>query len=153
MNRKRRARPAHVRGSARGFTLIEVLVALGVVALALGAAGISMGQMIDTANAMRERSYASWIAQNQIAELRLSGTIPEVGTSNGEVDFANNTWGWRTIVSETGVENLLRVDVEITRIGTEDVIRTVTGFVGEPYAPGLANAAWSRRQDNRGDER
>ncbi len=136
-----------------GFTLIEVLVALGVVALALSAAAISMGQMIDTANAMRERSYASWIAQNRIVELRLSGSIPEVGTSNGDVDFANNTWGWRTIVSETGVENLVRVDVEITRIGTEDVIRTVTGFVGEPYAPGLANAAWNSRQENRGDER
>lgn len=136
-----------------GFTLIEVLVALGVVALALSAAAISMGQMIDTANAMRERSYASWIAQNRIVELRLSGSIPEVGTSNGDVDFANSTWGWRTIVSETGVENLMRVDVEITRIGTEDVIRTVTGFVGEPYAPGLVNAAWNSRQENRGDER
>ncbi len=136
-----------------GFTLIEVLVALGVVALALSAAAIAMSQMIDTANAMRERTYASWIAQNLIAELRLSGSIPDVGDTTGEIDFANASWGWRTLVSETDVDNLVRVDVEITRFGTEDIVRTVTGFVGEPTAPGLANAAWQQRGENTGEER
>jgi len=33
--------------------------------------------MIDTASAMRERTYASWIAQNKIAEMRLANVIPE----------------------------------------------------------------------------
>lgn len=135
------------------FTLVEVLIALVVVAFALSAAAISMGQMIDTANAMRERSYASWIAQNQIAELRLSGTIPEVSTSSGEVEFANTAWGWRSTVSETGVENLVRVDVEVTRAGSDDVIRTVTGFVGEPVIPGLSNVDWRPSDGNRGAER
>jgi len=135
------------------FTLVEVLIALVVVAFALSAAAISMGQMIDTANAMRERSYASWIAQNQIAELRLSGTIPEMSTSSGEVEFANTAWGWRSTVSETGVENLVRVDVEVTRAGSDDVIRTVTGFVGEPVIPGLSNVDWRPSDGNRGAER
>ncbi|MEL7186669.1 MAG: type II secretion system minor pseudopilin GspI, partial [Pseudomonadota bacterium] len=66
---------------ARGFTLVEVLVALAIVALSLTAIVASIGQMIDSGNAMRERTYASWIAQNRIAELRVSPTMPEVGNS------------------------------------------------------------------------
>ena len=56
--------------SSRGFTLVEVMVALAIVALSLTAMAASMNTMIDNASTMRERTYASWIAQNKIAELR-----------------------------------------------------------------------------------
>ena len=46
------------------------------------------------------------------------------------------------VVAETGVEDLLRVDVTVSRPGDETGIRTVTGFVGEPVVPGLANRIW-----------
>ena len=52
---------------SRGFTLIEVMVALVVAALALVAVMASISQMIDAGTAMRDRTYASWIAQNKIA--------------------------------------------------------------------------------------
>ena len=76
----------------RGFTLLEVMVALVIISLALAGVAGSMGQMIDTANTMRDRTYASWIAQNKITELRLSGILPEVGETSGEEDYANTTW-------------------------------------------------------------
>ncbi len=66
----------------RGFTLIEVLVALAIVALALTAIAASMSQMIDAANTMRDRTYASWIAQNKITEFRLAAAMPEVSTTS-----------------------------------------------------------------------
>jgi general secretion pathway protein I len=135
-----------------GFTLIEVMVALVIVSLALAAVAASMGQMIDTANTMRERTFASWIAQNKIAELRLAGVIPEVGESNGEVDFANTSWEWTAEVSETGVENLLKVDVTVSWAGVDVPIRQVTGFIGEPVAPGQSNAAWNAGQPDRGQQ-
>jgi len=77
------------------FTLVEVMVALAIIALSLTAVAAKMGRMIDTSNAMRERTYASWIAQNQIAELRLANVQPEVSESNGEVDYAGSSWRWR----------------------------------------------------------
>ena len=98
-----------------------------------------MSQMIDSANVMRERTYASWIAQNKIAEMRLANTLPEVSTSSGELDYANSTWAWRAVVSETGIENFMRIDVSITHAGSDYVIRTVTGFIGEPIPVGQAN--------------
>ncbi len=127
-----------------GFTLIEVMVALTIVALSLTAIAASMNQMIDAANAMRERTYASWIAQNKIAELRLANVLPEVSSTSGEVDFANAQWTWRAVVSETGIESFFRVDVSVSLAGSEYNIRTVTGFIGEPTPVGQANQIWVR---------
>ena len=130
---------------SRGFTLIEVMVALTIVALSLTAVAASMNQMIDAANAMRERTYASWIAQNKIAEMRLANTVPEVSTTSGEVEYANSTWSWRAVVSETGIENFMRVDISVTHVESDYVIRTVTGFIGEPVPVGAASQIWQPR--------
>jgi general secretion pathway protein I len=129
---------------AGGFTLIEVMVALVIIAFSLTTVAATMGQMIDTANSMRERTFASWIAQNKITEMRLANIVPEVSATSGELDYANTSWGWRAVVSETGVENLFRVDVSITYPGSDDQIFTVTGFIGEPIIPGQSNRAWDR---------
>lgn len=127
-----------------GFTLVEVMVALTIVALSMTAIAASMNQMIDAANTMRERTYASWIAQNKIAELRLANVLPEVSSTSGEVDYAGSQWSWRAVVSETGIESFYRVDVSVSLAGSEYVIRTVTGFIGEPVPVGRANQIFNR---------
>lgn len=130
--------------SQKGFTLIEVMVALTIVAFSLTAIAASMNQMIDAANAMRERTYASWIAQNKITELRLANVLPEVSSTSGDVEYANSEWFWRAEVSETGIENFYRVEVSISLADSEYIIRTVTGFIGEPVQIGRANQIWNR---------
>ena len=134
-----------------GFTLIEVMVALVIISLALAGVAGSMGQMIDTANTMRDRTYASWIAQNKITELRLSGVIQDVGETSGEEDYANTTWAWSAEISETGIENLMKVDVSVFYPGVDVPVRLVTGFIGEPVAPGQGNRVWNAGQPDRGD--
>ena len=126
----------------RGFTLIEVLVALVIVALSLTALAASMSQMRDAATTMRDRTYASWIAQNKIVEMRLANVIPEVATTSGELEYGNATWEWRAVVSETGIENFMRIDVSISYYGEEYIVRTVTGFIGEPVPPGRRNGIY-----------
>ncbi len=140
----------HARG--RGFTLIEVMVALAILAVTLTGAAVAMGGMLNNATTLRERTYASWIAQNKIIEYRLANEVPDVGEESGEVEYAGAIWEWRAEVAETGVENLLRIDVTITRPGTDVVIRSVTGFIGEPVAPGQSNQAWSSRGGGGADE-
>jgi general secretion pathway protein I len=129
---------------SNGFTLIEVMVALAIIALSLTGMAVTMGGMLNNATVMRERTYASWIAQNKIVELRLANVVPETNVTSGEIEYANTFWDWRAEVSETGVENLFRVDVEVFRPGTDDLIRVVSGFVGEPIVPGQSNEAWSQ---------
>lgn len=138
---------------SNGFTLLEVMVALAIVSLSLAGVAGSMGFMIDTANAMRDRTYASWIAQNKITEYRIAGLLPEVGENSGEIDYANTTWAWTAEVSETGIDNLMKIDVSVSHLGTEQPVRTVTGFIGEPLPPGQGNAAWSSGRTNQGQRK
>lgn len=135
-----------------GFTLIEVLVALAIAALALAAVAASVSQMADRAVAMQDRIYSSWIAQNLLAEMRLTNELPEIDETTGELEYAGLEWAWRSVVSETGVENLFRVDVEVRYAGSDDVIRTVTGFIGEPTVIGESNRAWAIGTEAVGEE-
>lgn len=127
----------------QGFTLIEVMVALVIVALSLGAITSAVSQMASAAITMQQRTYANWIGHNKITELRLANVLPEVSETDGDLTFAGREWLWTANISETGVENLFRVDVTVSLAASGDVIRTVTGFIGEPVQPGIANAAWS----------
>ncbi|MDH4125406.1 MAG: type II secretion system minor pseudopilin GspI [Gammaproteobacteria bacterium] len=133
---------------SRGFTLIEVLVALAIVSFALSAMAVTMVQMLNAANTLRDRTYASWIAHNKITEMRLSNVLPEVSATSGEMTYAGVEWAWRAVVSETGVENLFRIDVSVSFPGQEPIMRPVTGFIGEPVPPGLSNGAWNQRRLN-----
>ena len=129
---------------SNGFTLIEVMVALAIAALGLAAVAASVSQMVDAGTAMQQRTYASWIAQNKIAELRLSNVIPDVSETSGDTIYADREWTWRATISQTGVENLFRVDVRVGLANGDENIRTVAGFIGEPGVPGQSNLVWVR---------
>ncbi len=133
-----------------GFTLLEVMIALVIVGLTLLAMAGKMGSMLNAANTMRDYTYASWIAHNKITEMRLANIVPEVSSSSGEVRYAGVDWAWRAVVSETGVENLYRVDVTISFPGADPIMRPVTGFIGEPVSPGQSNRSWSRGPESTG---
>jgi general secretion pathway protein I len=140
-------------GRKAGFTLIEVMVALAIVALSLSAVVASVSQMVQAASAVQERTYANWIAQNKISEVRLSGTSPEVSETKDEVTFASVNWALSTKISATDVENLYRVDVAVSYANDEQVVRTVTGFIGQPGIPGQSNLAWTRGSQSAGEDR
>lgn len=127
----------------KAFTLIEVMVALAIVAISLAIIMTAISEGLGTARDLRDRTFAIWIAQNKISELRLANSIPEVGETSGEIQFGHQDWLWEASVTESGVENLLRVDVAVSHVDSEEVVRTVTGFVGEPHPPGQSNGLWS----------
>lgn len=128
-------------------------MALAIIAVSLSFIMVAITQSIDTANTLRDRSYAVWIAQNKITEMRLANVVPGLSATSGEVEYANGLWDWRAVVSETGIENLVRVDVSVSHAGSEDVVRSVTGFIGEPIAPGQSNRVWNSGQSPQGVRR
>ena len=71
-------------GRRGGFTLVEVLVALAIVALALGAGVRAAGSLTDSAQRLGDVSAAHWCADNQLTGLRLTKQFPNVG----DVDFS-----------------------------------------------------------------
>jgi general secretion pathway protein I len=115
-----------------GFTLIEVVVALAIVAIGMLAVFKTIGDSVNNVEALRDRSFAGWIADNRITEIRLSGQMPSVEETAGEVEFAGRRWLWVTKVSQTQVEGLRRIDVSVRRDGDpeDSSLVTLAGFVG-----------------------
>ena len=117
---------------ARGFTLIEVVVAMAILGIGMLAVFKTIGDTVHNVDALRDRSFAEWIADNRLTEIRISGEMPSVDETAGEVEFAGRQWHWLTKVSQTQVQGLRRVDVSVRR--DEDPenssIVTLSGFVG-----------------------
>lgn len=82
----------------RGFTLVEVLVALVVVSLALPSLLVNIMQQLDNTGHLRDKSIASWVAANKMTELRLANRLTQALPGNkvdGETEMAGRTWYWR----------------------------------------------------------
>jgi general secretion pathway protein I len=107
------------RGSyTAGFTLVEVLVALFIVALGMSALLGTMGSAADTAAYLRDKTFAQWIALNHLAEVRLAQNLPNKGTSDGEVEYAGRRWRWSQEVTALDFPGMLRVDVNVQQSDT-----------------------------------
>ena len=127
----------------RGFTLIEVMVALAISAVALATAYGAINQVSHNAVLSRDRVFANWIGMNRVTELRLAEEWPEVGESDGEVEFAGQLWRWDMDVSDTVVDSLRRIDITMTLDDRPDVpISTVSGFIGPNGPPATAGTPW-----------
>jgi general secretion pathway protein I len=85
----------------RGFTLLEVLVALFVAAVALTAAGKAVSMAVDGETASRQHVLALWVAENRLAELQSAPGVPTVGTQEGGASEAGLDLHWRVEVSAT----------------------------------------------------
>ena len=133
----------------RGFTLLEVMVALVIVALGLMAAFGQVNQSLTVASRLREKTLANWVAVNQMTRLRLLGEFPAIGTRSDEVEMARTTWRYTIKVVKTPLAALRRVDISIAFGDRPDaVVTTLTGFLGRPgqatqAASAAAQADWS----------
>ena len=129
----------------RGFTLIEVLVALAIAAIGLAAVLSVVTSSARNANYLRDKTIASWIGLNQITTVRLGNQLPSVDKTDGDVDFANGKWKWQQTVTQTDVAGMRRIDVAVRHADdpTDKPVTTVTGFVGRTQvATPPSNITW-----------
>ena len=142
----RRADALRRAGHARGFTLIEVLAALVIVALGMLGVIEAVTQSARNGTYLREKTLAHWIALNVITEKRLQQEPPPVTESSGDVEFAGQSWRWRMQVTQTQVASLRRMDVSVRPADAPDssALATVTGFYGTAIgAAGGGRLDWS----------
>ena len=117
----------------RGFTLLEVLVALTIVAVGLLAVSSSAGNASRNAVKLRDDTYAQWVGLNELTMLRVAQSWPNDDSLNGDADMAGEKWHWKATLTKTADPGLLRVDIDVTAPDKpDDVVVTVTGFMGLP---------------------
>ncbi len=118
------------RRQSRGFTLIEVLVALVILAVALAAASRASAMMADSSTVLRERLLASWVAQNRLAELQARRAWLDAGTHEGEVEQAGVKMIWRETVSTTPNRAFRRIEIRVGAAGRVDhALASLTGYL------------------------
>ena len=129
---------SHSAKSAAGFTLVEVLVALMVVAIGLAALMTAVSGTARTSGMLRDKTIAGWIALNRIEEVRLNLSKYGQNADTGEVDFANRKWHYDTRYFDTNVNSMKRVVVRVyagaAKTKGNPLIETV-GFTGSQMAP------------------
>jgi general secretion pathway protein I len=115
----------------RGFTLLEVIVAMAIAATALVALFGAAGATSRNATVLRDRTYGQLVASNQLAELRARRAWPATGVLQGSSDIAGRTWAWRAQVSATDDAAIRRIDFSVS---AEDgtTAATLIGFLGRP---------------------
>ncbi len=128
---------------SRGFTLLEVVVALLIVALALAAAVQLTASGADNLSAMTRKTEAHWVAMNQLAELRARGAYPAIGKSQGKSEEAGHDWHWSQDVSQGPVRGLRKIAIQVRAGEKSPVLATVRGFIGQVEAAAVAPRAVS----------
>ncbi|CAG9174583.1 type II secretion system minor pseudopilin GspI [Cupriavidus pampae] len=109
MSRREIRRHAH----ARGFTLIEVLVALTILAVALTATMRAMGSMVEAGTSLQTRMLAEWSAENHLTTLRLSKTWPEPGMRGYDCPQGGMPLWCEESVSGTPNPSFRRVEIAV----------------------------------------
>jgi len=119
---------------SRGFTLVEVMVALVVVALALPALLFTLQQHIDGTAYLRDKAVAQLVAVNRLTELRVlrdgSGSLV-VGDDSGVTTMAGRDWFWRARTVATELPRFFRIEVTVSDVEqSEDTpLVTLQGFL------------------------
>ena len=122
-----------MRGVPRGFTLVEVLVALAVLAIALAAIMRTMAQAIDTTAALRERGVALWVAQNRLAVRQMRQDWPAADTIDGESEMGGEKWFWREQVSTTPEPKIRRIEITVRRLhDNKETLAKLVGYLLKP---------------------
>jgi general secretion pathway protein I len=127
-----------------GFTLLEAMVALVIVALGMMAVNGQLNRYVVAASFVEEKTLASWIATNEITALSVAASWPDLGKSDKDVEFASRKWRCNIVVSATDVQNLRRVDVSVTLADApERVLDKVSGLIEPPAPAGFMPPRWS----------
>jgi len=118
----------------RAFTLIEVLVALAIVAVALAAGMRALAQSADGATSLKMRTLALWVAQNRLAQAQLADPWPKHGITDGNETQAGVPFVWRQTVSDTPNPAFRKIEIVVAEPAVPDyALARLAGYLGNAH--------------------
>ena len=122
--------PASVR--QRGFTLLEVMVALAVIAIGMAAVMSAVTTTVKNAAGLRDRTFAQWVAMNKLTEMQINHEWPSTNSSDGSSIMADHEWYWEIAVKDTDIPTMRRVEISVRENKDDDSsLVTLTGFLAK----------------------
>ena len=121
---------------ARAFTLVEVLIALVVLAVGILAMVRGASDFAHNASELRQRALARWVAENRLTEITLEPTWPDTGKEHGSERIGGVEWEWEAEVQKTPNNDIRRATVTVRREDRTQVLARLEGFVGSPKLRG-----------------
>lgn len=112
-----------------GFTLIEVMVALTIIAISLGALLNSSGTQANSAGYLKLKTLAHWVAVNELTQLRIAKTFPTTGDKKGSTEMANKEWYWTRNTKNTADKDARQITITVyLNKEREDNLTSLTGY-------------------------
>ena len=130
----------HDTGSSGGFTLIEMLVALAIVAIALSTISSSFITMVGNSDTLKERMVARWIAENRIVEFNLKSPWPATGVQEGTLEYAGFDWRWNANIKPSPDPDFRRLQVDVRRGNEDNLAASIVSYLRNPH-PGKQEVA------------
>lgn len=112
-----------------GFTLIEVLVALAIIAISLGTAMRATSAALAGSGEIKDRTMARWVGRNELARLQTAQSLPAPGALAGEAEQGSVGFLWNANVESTPNPNFRRVEIIVKRQDGSHSLVTVQGFI------------------------
>ena len=117
-----------MRSSSYGFTLIEVMVALTIIAISLGALLNSSGTQASSVTYLKQKTLAHWVAVNELTQMRTSKEFPDLGDKKGSTNMANHDWYWVRTTKKTEDKDAL--EVTFTLYADKEYQQNLTSLIG-----------------------
>lgn len=117
------------RPSGNGFTLVEVVVALGIFSIAILALLHAAGEQARAFSLVERTTVARFVADNQIAMALADTRIKGRGSATGEERQADRVWAWTRTVAATQDPFILRIDVAVNERDDPQVLAEATAFI------------------------
>ncbi len=116
-----------------GFTLVEILVALAIIAVALAAGMRVLAQSADAAGDLKARTLGLWVAENVLARAQMARPWPDLGATGGEETQAGARFTWRATIGPTPNPAFRRIDIVVSEPARPDyALARLAGYLGDP---------------------
>lgn len=113
-----------------GFTLLEVLIAMVILAIAFATAYLSLGSSARSLLRLQDKTAAQWVAMNVVARVQTELlALPNNASTSGNDVMFNLTWKWTLSVFPTEAPNIFRITVDVSSPTTDAVITHVTSYI------------------------